>query len=127
MPDLEVTASSGEQRVYELLHDARPLLLNLGAPGSVNIAGWADRIRLTEASHQGEWELPVIGVVTAPTAVLVRSDGYVGWAGNGAQQGLTEALTIWCGPPTAGRCRGVPSRRYRCARSSESFTLRRGC
>jgi 2-polyprenyl-6-methoxyphenol hydroxylase-like FAD-dependent oxidoreductase len=100
MPDLDVITSSGALRVYELLHDARPLLLNLGAPGSVDIAGWADRVRLTDASHQGEWELPVIGVVTAPTAVLVRPDGYVGWVGSGAQQGLAEALTTWFGPPT---------------------------
>jgi 2-polyprenyl-6-methoxyphenol hydroxylase-like FAD-dependent oxidoreductase len=100
MPDLDVTTSGGALRVYELLHDARPLLLNLGAPGSVDIAGWADRVRLTDASYQGEWELPVIGAVTAPTAVLVRPDGYVGWAGSGAQQGLAEALTTWFGPPT---------------------------
>ncbi len=101
MPDLDVTTSRGEQRVYELLHDARPLLLNLGAPGSIDIADWAGRLRLIDASHQGEWELPVIGVVTAPTAVLVRPDGYVGWAGTGTQQGLAEALTTWCGPPAA--------------------------
>lgn len=101
MPDLDVTTSSGALRVYELLHDARPLLLNLGAPGSVDVAGWADRVRLTDASCQGEWKLPVIGVVTAPTAVLVRPDGYVGWVGSGAQQGLAEALTTWCGPPIA--------------------------
>jgi 2-polyprenyl-6-methoxyphenol hydroxylase-like FAD-dependent oxidoreductase len=101
MPDLELTTTERALRVYELLHDARPLLLNLGVPGSLDIAGWADRVRLTDASHQGEWELPVIGVVSAPTAVLVRPDGYVGWVGNGDQQGLPEALTTWFGPPTA--------------------------
>lgn len=101
MPDLELTATDGARRVYKLLHDARPVLLNLGVRGSVDIDGWADRVRLTDASHQGEWELPVIGVVSAPTAVLVRPDGYVGWVGCGAQQGLAEALTSWFGPPTA--------------------------
>jgi 3-(3-hydroxy-phenyl)propionate hydroxylase len=100
MPDLELTTPDGALRVYELLHDARPLLLNLGAPASLDIAGWADRVRLIDASYPGEWELPVIGVVSAPTAVLIRPDGYVGWVGSGAQQGLPEALTTWFGPPT---------------------------
>jgi 2-polyprenyl-6-methoxyphenol hydroxylase-like FAD-dependent oxidoreductase len=101
MPDLELTTPDRALRVYELLHDARPLLLNLGAPDSVDIAGWADRVRLIDASHQEEWELPVIGMVSAPTAVLVRPDGYVAWVGEGTQQGLPEALTAWFGPPTA--------------------------
>jgi len=101
IPDLDLTTSDGALRVYELLHDARPLLLNLGTPGSIRIDGWADRVRLTDASHHGEWELPVIGVVSAPTAVLVRPDGYVGWVGRGEQHGLPEALTTWFGPPTA--------------------------
>jgi 3-(3-hydroxy-phenyl)propionate hydroxylase len=79
------------------------LLLNLGAPGSVDIAGWDDRVRLTDASHDGEWELPVIGSVNAPAAVLVRPDGYVGWVGGGQQHGLAAALTTWFGPPTASR------------------------
>jgi 3-(3-hydroxy-phenyl)propionate hydroxylase len=79
MPDLELATTDGALRVYQLLHDARPPLLNLGAPGSVDIAGWADRVRLTDESHQGEWELLVIGVVSAPTAILVRPEGYVGW------------------------------------------------
>jgi 2-polyprenyl-6-methoxyphenol hydroxylase-like FAD-dependent oxidoreductase len=103
MPDLELTTAEGPLRVYELLHDARPLLLNLGAPGSVDIAGWDDRVRLTDASHDGEWELPVIGSVNAPAAVLVRPDGYVGWVGGGQQHGLAAALTTWFGPPTASR------------------------
>jgi 3-(3-hydroxy-phenyl)propionate hydroxylase len=101
MPDLELTSTDGALRVYELLHDARPLLLNLDAPGSVDIAGWEDRVRLTEASHQGQWELPVIGVVSAPNAVLVRPDGYVAWVGLGSQDGLADALSTWFGPPTA--------------------------
>ncbi|MFL5863747.1 MAG: FAD-dependent monooxygenase [Solirubrobacteraceae bacterium] len=101
MPDLELATAEGALRVYELLHDGRPLLLNLGVPGSVDIAAWADRVRLADARHQGEWELPVIGKVNAPTAVLVRPDGYVGWVGRGSQQGLPEALIAWCGPPAA--------------------------
>jgi 2-polyprenyl-6-methoxyphenol hydroxylase-like FAD-dependent oxidoreductase len=101
MPDLELTTTDGALSVYELLHDGRPLLLNLGVPGSIDIAGWADRVRLTDATHQGDWELPVVGMVSAPTAVLVRPDGYVSWVGRGAQDGLPEALTTWFGPPTA--------------------------
>jgi 3-(3-hydroxy-phenyl)propionate hydroxylase len=101
MPDLELATTEGTLHVYELLHDAKPLLLNLGAPGSVDIAGWADRVRLTDARNHGEWDLPVIGLVSTPTAVLVRPDGYVGWVGCGAPQGLPEALTTWFGPPTA--------------------------
>jgi 3-(3-hydroxy-phenyl)propionate hydroxylase len=101
MPDLDLTTTEGAVRVYELLHDARPLLLNLGPPRSVEVAGWADRVRLTDASHEGKWELPVIGMVSAPTAVLIRPDGYVGWVGNGTQDGLAEALTAWFGAPTA--------------------------
>lgn len=70
-------------------------------PGSVDIAGWADRVRLTDASYHGKWELPVSGEVSAPTAVLVRPDGYVGWVGHGQQHGLPQALNTWFGPPTA--------------------------
>jgi 2-polyprenyl-6-methoxyphenol hydroxylase-like FAD-dependent oxidoreductase len=101
MPDLELTTTEGALRVYELLHDARPVLLNLGTPGGVDIGGWADRVRVTQATHQGVWELPVIGVVSAPTAVLVRPDGYVAWVGRGSHQGLHEALTAWFGSPGA--------------------------
>jgi 2-polyprenyl-6-methoxyphenol hydroxylase-like FAD-dependent oxidoreductase len=98
MPDLDL----GRQRVFELLHDARPLLINLGE--SVDIAPWADRVRQVDASYEGEWELPVLGVVSAPTAVLVRPDGYVAWVGEGSDDGLTDALGHWFGiQPTSGR------------------------
>ena len=49
----------------------------------------------------GMWELPVLGAVTAPTAVLIRPDGYVAWVGDLPQLGLHDALTTWFGPPTA--------------------------
>jgi 3-(3-hydroxy-phenyl)propionate hydroxylase len=100
MPDLDLVTADGPLRVFELLHDARPLLLNLGQPGDVDIAPWADRVQLIDASYMGEWELPVLGVVSAPTAVLVRPDGYVAWVGDGAQVGLPDALATWFGPPT---------------------------
>ena len=101
MPDLELVTASGPLRVFTLLHDARPVLLNLGEPGSLGITPWADRVQLIDAEYAGTWELPVLGAVTAPTAVLIRPDGYVAWAGDPTHHGLRDALTTWFGPPTA--------------------------
>ncbi|MEO7017794.1 MAG: FAD-dependent monooxygenase [Leifsonia sp.] len=102
MPDLDLERAEGVTRVYAYLHGAKPLLLNFGAPGSIRIAGWAHRVQLVDASYAGEWELPVLGRVQAPTAVLVRPDGYVAWADPGAGNGLDDALERWFGRPTAG-------------------------
>jgi 2-polyprenyl-6-methoxyphenol hydroxylase-like FAD-dependent oxidoreductase len=100
MPDLDLVSADGPVRVFTLLHDARPLLLNLGDPGEVDVAPWADRVRLTDATYVGPWDLPVLGAVSAPSAVLVRPDGYVAWVGDGTQHGLSQALTAWFGQPT---------------------------
>ncbi len=100
MPDLDLDTADGPVRVFTLLHEARPVLLDLGPPGALDIAPWADRVRLVDAEHAGEWLLPVCGPVTAPTAVLIRPDGYVAWVGEGTDAGLTDALTTWFGPPT---------------------------
>ena len=97
MPDLDLATPGGLRRVYSLLHDARAVLLNLGEPGSIDIAPWADRVQLLDAGFTGTWELPVLGTVTAPTAVLVRPDGHVGWVGEASHDGLTDALTTWFG------------------------------
>jgi 3-(3-hydroxy-phenyl)propionate hydroxylase len=99
MPDLDLVTANGPLRLYTLLHDARPVLLNLGDPGGVDITPWADRVQLINAKYVGVWQLPVLGAVAAPTAVLVRPDGYVGWVGELTQLGLADALTIWFGPP----------------------------
>jgi hypothetical protein len=97
MPDLEVEIEGVSWRVFTLLHEARAVLLNLGDP--VEISGWADRVRSIDARYDGPWELPVLGAVSAPAAVLIRPDGYVAWVGHGTDLGLRDALTSWCGPP----------------------------
>lgn len=101
MPDLDLLTAKGPLRVFTLLHAARPVLLNFGEPGGFDITAWASRIRLIDAKYKGAWELPILGVVTAPTAVLIRPDGYVAWVGDLTQRGLVDALTTWFGPPTA--------------------------
>ncbi len=101
MPDLDLVTANGPLRVFTLLHDARPVLLNLGEPGGFDIIPWADRVQLIDARYVGTWELPVLGAVTAPTAVLIRPDGYVAWVGDRTHLGLHDALTTWFGPPTA--------------------------
>jgi 3-(3-hydroxy-phenyl)propionate hydroxylase len=97
MPDLEVVTAGGPVRVFTLLHDARPVLLNLGDPGDLDVTPWAARVRMIGAEYIGAWELPVFGEVTAPTAVLIRPDGHVAWVGEGTDLGLTDALTTWFG------------------------------
>jgi 3-(3-hydroxy-phenyl)propionate hydroxylase len=101
MPDLDLLTADGPSRVYVLLREARPVLLNLGAPGAIDMGPWADRIRLVDAHHEGDWELPVIGAVEAPSAVLVRPDGHMAWVGDGPAVGLHEALAAWFGPPAS--------------------------
>jgi hypothetical protein len=100
MPDLDLVTANGPLRVFTLLHDARPVLLNLGEPGGFEITPWAGRVQFIDAKYTGAWELPVIGAVTAPTAVLVRPDGYVAWVGDRTQMGLNDALTSWFGAPS---------------------------
>jgi 2-polyprenyl-6-methoxyphenol hydroxylase-like FAD-dependent oxidoreductase len=101
MPDLDLITANGPLRVFTLLHDARPVLLNLGEPDGLDITPWADRVQLIDAEYVGTWELPVLGAVPAPTAVLIRPDGYVAWVGDLTHLGLPDALTTWFGPPTA--------------------------
>jgi hypothetical protein len=100
MPDLDLVTADGPLRVFTLLHDARPVLLNLGEPGAFDITPWADRVQLIDATSVGPWDLPALETVPAPAAVLIRPDGHVAWVGEGNQVGLTDALTSWFGPPT---------------------------
>jgi 3-(3-hydroxy-phenyl)propionate hydroxylase len=97
VPDLGLHTADGPTRVFALLHDARPVLLNFGAPGGFDISPWAGRVRLVDATHEGVWELPVLGEVAAPPAVLIRPDGHVAWAGGLTDPALPRALATWFG------------------------------
>jgi 3-(3-hydroxy-phenyl)propionate hydroxylase len=97
MPDLDIATAGGPLRVYELLHDARPVLLNLDPSRTLDISPWLDRVQLIDAGYDGPWELPVLGSVSSPAAVVIRPDGYVAWAGDGTDTGLRDALTRWFG------------------------------
>jgi 3-(3-hydroxy-phenyl)propionate hydroxylase len=95
MPDLDLMSADGPLRVFALLHEAKPVLLNLGEAGAFDITQWADRVQLIEAEYVGSWELPVLGTVIAPVAALIRPDGYVAWVGEGTEAGLHDAMTTW--------------------------------
>ncbi len=95
MPDLEVTTNEGPRRVYASLHSGRPLLLKLGEPREVDLEAGAGRVQVVHAQYAGEWVLPLVGSVPPPTAVLIRPDGYVAWAGQGTFDGLDEAMRRW--------------------------------
>ena len=97
MPDLDLATRDGTVRVFTLLHDAHPVLLNLGKPSGFDISRWADRLVAMDAEYAGDWELPAIGQVAAPAAVLIRPDGYVAWVGDGTDHGLRDVLTTWFG------------------------------
>jgi hypothetical protein len=101
MPDLDLLTADGPLRVYTLLHTARGVLLNLRESGELDMAPWADRVQAVDATYDGAWELPVLGNVPAPTAMLIRPDGYVAWVGEGSDAGLADAFATWFGPAAA--------------------------
>ena len=100
MPDLDLVTADGDTRVFTLLHDARPVLVAFGEARGLDLTSFTDRVQVVRARYQGPWELPVIGEVSAPSAVLVRPDGYVAWVGNRGHRGLADAVTAWFGPPS---------------------------
>ena len=99
MPDLDLVTPGGTVRAFTLLHDAHPVLVNLGEPGALDVTPRANRVQPIDATYDGLWELPVLGAVTAPAAVLIRPDGYVAWVGDGTETGLRDALTTWFESP----------------------------
>jgi hypothetical protein len=99
MPDLDLVTPGGTVRVFTLLHDAHAVLLNFGKPWGFDVSPWAHRVLAIDARYAGDWELPVLGHVAAPAAVLIRPDGYVAWVGDGTDTGLRDALTTWFGSP----------------------------
>jgi 3-(3-hydroxy-phenyl)propionate hydroxylase len=103
MPDLDLATADGPPRVFGLLHRAQPVLINFGTPGATDVTGWTGRVQVVDSAYAGTWELPAIGAVPAPGAVLIRPDGYVAWVGDAAQLGLEDALTQWFGPADPGR------------------------
>jgi hypothetical protein len=100
MPDLDLHTADGPTRLFTLLHDARPVLLNFGELRNFDVSPWANRVRFVDARHTGVWELPVLGEIAAPPAVLIRPDGYVAWVGNLTDQELPGALVSWFGAAT---------------------------
>jgi 2-polyprenyl-6-methoxyphenol hydroxylase-like FAD-dependent oxidoreductase len=90
IPDLDIETADGPTRVYTLLHAARHVLLDFG-----NLV----HEQRVAARYRGAWELPVNGAVAAPSAALVRPDGYVAWVGDGTDAGLNEALATWAPVP----------------------------
>jgi 3-(3-hydroxy-phenyl)propionate hydroxylase len=99
MPDLDLVTPGGTVRVFTLLHDAHPVLLNVGKPWGFDISPWTHRVLAIDAKYAGDWELPAVGQVPAPAAVLIRPDGYIAWVGDGTDTGLRDALTTWFGSP----------------------------
>ncbi len=108
MPDLDLQTADGPTRVFTLLHNARPVLLNFGEPGGFDMSPWTDRVQLVDATHAGTCELPVLGEVAAPPSVLIRPDGHVAWAGDLTDSELPRALATWFGA-ASGR---APNRRF---------------
>jgi len=113
MPDLDLHTANGPTRLFTLLHQARPVLLNLGEPGGFDLAHWTDRVRLVDARHHGRWELLVLGEIGGPPAVLIRPDGHVAWAGDLTDPELPQALATWFGAATPGRGRSDEDGRRR--------------
>jgi 2-polyprenyl-6-methoxyphenol hydroxylase-like FAD-dependent oxidoreductase len=101
MPDLDLITADGPRRVFSLLHGARPLLLSFCGRNCLDIKPWMDRVQVIDASYKGAWELPGLGAVAPPGAVLVRPDGHVAWVGDSTDAGLAEAASTWFGEPAA--------------------------
>lgn len=94
-PVPELTLADG-RRVTELLHDARPVLLDFDGGAGAAASAWADRADIVTATLDGP----------SAAALLIRPDGYVAWAagefGPADEAGLHAALRRWFGPESSG-------------------------
>jgi hypothetical protein len=98
MPDLDIRTTAGPTTVFALLRQAKAVLLNFDHPELTHVLPWSDLVTVVKGRFSGKWELPVLGEVAAPSAVLVRPDGHVAWVGKGTEHGLRDALAVWFGP-----------------------------
>ena len=94
-PDLALKTRTSETRLARLLHDGRPVMLDLVDSAELReVAGfWSDRVDIVTA---------VTDQLTDTPAMLVRPDGYIAWSGTGAKSDartLTTALRTWFGEP----------------------------
>ena len=115
---LKLSYPAGPLRVFTLLHDARPALIRFA--GAFDITPWPSRVRQIDARYNGAWELPVLGAVAAPTAVLIRPDGHVAWVGEGTDHGLRDALATWFGSPDGSLSDDVRAAQVTCCGDSFS-------
>jgi 2-polyprenyl-6-methoxyphenol hydroxylase-like FAD-dependent oxidoreductase len=103
VPDVSIRCGGTTSRIYNLLHPAKTILLDLSGSDQLRAAtaAWQGRVDVIRAScSQDPWSLPGTGTVSVPTALLIRPDGYVSWVNDGDQDLslLRESLTTWCGP-----------------------------
>lgn len=100
VPDMDLTVAGRPIRLFELLHAGRPVLLSLNGYRLPDYEG-ESRVEHVEAGcTSGQWSIPGAGDIPAPTAVLIRPDGHIAWAGHeDGTAGLAAALDAWCGQP----------------------------
>ena len=95
VPDLDLKTADGTVRLYELLHQGRPVLLDFDGGLGDALRGWTDRVDAVRPT--GDWSIPAVGDIPASAALLVRPDGYVAWL-PGTSVELRTALETWFGP-----------------------------
>ncbi|MBL1075669.1 FAD-dependent monooxygenase [Nocardia sp. 2] len=97
VPDLTLHTEAGTSSVADLLHTARPILLDL-----------ADRADLREIARNWQHRIDIRTAKTGDRqtdALLIRPDGHVAWAAtldepaDTAAAGLRAALSAWFGEP----------------------------